>query len=189
MKRIGKILVFFAVMSLLTACPDSWYDHYLITEIRLTPVKIHYFKDKNGVFKTYVSTDSFSENMIFIMNRKTEIVANLLKDFSLVHNCYAFTRGLKWDNKLLKDSYELYFDHDITFDKNRIAAGENLLESILKDKITIVYEHNRFDDIIIFDEKTIDKIEFDSKRFKAYFKCKTANNNELIAETEVEIGY
>ena len=130
--------------------------------------------------------------MIFVMTRKTELVANLLKDFSLVQKCYATSRGLKWDNELLKDTYELYFDHDITFNQSRIVAGENLLESIMKDKITIIYEYNNssgFEDIIVFDESTIDKIEFDSKIFNAYFKCKTTNNNVLIAEIEVKIGY
>ncbi len=185
MKRLFRVLIILIIISI-TGCWDSWYDHHLIIGVDLKPATTHYA----GGFKNYIETDTFKTDMVFIMTRNTEIVAHNLKNFSLIQECKATTRGLKWDNELQQDSYELYFNKFIVLNNDTIKSTENLLKSNIKDRITLIYEYNNsrgFDDIIVFDDNLINDLIFESKSFKAYFKCKTSDNKEFIDSTNVII--
>ena len=185
-KRLFRVLIILIIISV-TGCWDSWYDHHLIIGVNLKPATTHYA----GGFINYTETDTFKTDIVFIMTRNTEIVAQNIKNFSLIQECKATTRGLKWDNELQQDSYEFFFDKYIVLNNDTIKSSENLLKSnIIKDKITIIYEYNNsrgFDDIIVFDDNLINDIKFESKKFKAFFKCKTSDNKELIDSANVII--
>ena len=186
MRRLFKILITLFVISM-TGCWDSWYDHNLIIGVDLKPATTHYA----GGFKSYVEVDTFKTDIVFIVTRNTQLVAHHLRNFSLIQECNATTRGLKWDNELRQDSYELYFNKYIVLKNDTIKSKVNLLQSnIIKDKISITYEYNNsrgFDDIIVFDGNLINDLTYESKSFKVYFKCKTSDNKEFIDSINVTI--
>jgi len=186
MKRFFRVLIILIIISI-TGCWDSWYDHHLIIGVDLKPATTHYA----GGFNNYIETDTFKTDIVFIMTRNTKIVAQNLNNFSLIQECKATTRGLKWDNELQQDSYELFFDKYIVLNNDTIKSSVNLLKSnIIRNEISIIYEYNNsrgFDDIIVFDNNLINNLKFESKSFKAFFKCKTSDNKEFIDSTNVII--
>jgi len=171
----------------MTGCWDSWYDHHLIIGVDLKPATTEY----TGGFKNYVEVDTFKTDIVFIMTRNTQLITQYLRNFSLIQECNATTRGLKWDNELQQDSYELFFNKYIVLNNDTIKSKVNLLKSdIIKDKISITYEYNNsrgFDDIIVFDDNLINDLKYESKSFNAYFKCKTTDNKIFIDSINVII--
>ena len=182
--RVVFILISFTILSI-TGCWDSWYDHHRIIRVELKPGL-----KKDGVKSTiYLETDTFKTGIVFIVRRITEIVAQNTKNFSLIQECKATTRGLKWVNELQKDSYKLSFDTSILLNNDTIHSGSNLLQSsILKDKISIIYSYSNsrgFEDIILLDDSIMNDLQFKSKTFNASFQCITNDNDTLSNSVEV----
>lgn len=120
------------------------------------------------------------------MSRDTRIMTEMLKGFSLIEECKATTRGIKWDNKLDPNSYSLFFDKYIILNHDTIQAGVNLLtDNLTKNRISIEYEENNsrgFNDIIEFDNSLLSELTFEAKTVKAYFTCKT-NKNQMFTDS------
>jgi hypothetical protein len=186
MKKSIKVLTIILLMSIL-GCWDSWYDHHLIIGVDLKPAMIHSY----GGYSSYHETDTLRTGIYFIVRRETVILAQNLNHFSLVQDCNATTRGLKWDNETLIDSYELWFNRFIIIGNDTIKSHENLFKNnAINNSITIIYKDNDsrgFEDFILFDDYLINDLKFESKHFVAYFKCNTSDNRELFDSTEVII--
>ena len=97
-------------------------------------------------------------------------------------------------NLILRESYELSFDTDITFKGKHIPAGTNLLkQGLLDERVRIDPDEKAYDRsrpqyvLILLENDLVRDIGFESTEFVATVKCKTDDGLDFSASCDVSI--
>lgn len=187
MKRIFSILGLYVLLFISTQSCEP--IHILITNIRFESATFDRVTTDNQS-KVYKDTSIFTKDIIFIISYYSGDVSTISYGFS--SNCYAYSRGLVYDNYLLDDTYSLKFDHPFTFNNDTIRAGTNIfgVESIRKE-INVFETYNAFhymgaDKVMEFSDYFVKNSRFNADKYKVTFYCKTSDNKEFNKEIVVE---
>lgn len=195
-KRLRIIAIILIIMFLPSCWPFGNGNHYDITGVDL-----HFIQpgsiEKYDYFGDYKPrTDPAEDKMVFLMELKLERndLAQALGSLSLIENAHAFQVNEYLDNNTVYSTYEISFDTKIKVNGGKVMRGDNLLENELtKNRIYIKKgtrdpSNNLIGDLIIFEERLFDKMEFEKERFTVSFKCKTDDGHIFSAETEALVG-
>ena len=189
MKKIFAIIGLYLFLLISNVSCEPY--HLLITDIRFESATFERVTaDKQS--KVYKATSIFTKDIVFVISYYFGDVANLNWGFS--SNCYAYDRGIVYDNYIVGDTYSLKFDHLFIFNNDTVVAGVNIfdIESIKKE-ISIFETYNSFhymgaDKVIEFSDYFVNNSKFSTDKYKVNFHCKTSNNKEFDKEIYVEFN-
>jgi len=187
MKKITAILgLYFFLFLANQSCRPS---HFLITDIRFESATLKE-KDNERQFNYYVDTTIFTKDIVFIISYHTDYYAEINLGFS--SNCYAFKKGIVYDNQLLEDTYSIKFDRSFVFNNDTIPANLNIFENTsIKSEISIFDNYMAFDSegadkVIAFSDFFVKNSVFSPGKYNVTFYCKTSDNKEFEKKIDVE---
>lgn len=173
-----KMIALVVLLFVLSGCTDK----YLMTGLLFRTAK------KPDIEKGHMTlyNEELDKYLYFNAFPIYQIVAHRVTVPSLIDRAYATSKGRKYLNKIISDSWELRFDTDIAFNGDVIPAGTDLLAiPSLRNRFTFYEEWWGYD--FISDDELIDEIEFGSLEFRATICCRTDLDEEFQASANVVI--
>jgi len=189
MKR--KIVVFFGTLLIIFFLPQcrGWKEYYSITGINLDFCVRNPNPNRNPVF---LSPEKWEESIIIEIRALTEwessnSMAFLFNNFSTVTSCMAWQGEEIYRNRMIKESFLITFDTDISYNGLLIPANTDLLTfPVFKDKIGSFGSEK---DYLYFEfkESLFSNIRFEKESFDVFVECQTSDGLILSATKEAKV--
>ena len=189
MARKVLLIGFISLMlTVLTGCPDSWYEHYLIKGIDLNGAEIKE-KRKDKEDNIYEPTLTFVNSVNFVLTYDLEFISYVPTYSSA---CYATTKGTKYNNELIQETFSLKFNQPFMYDGVTVPAGTNIfgVQNILNEtdvfQSYMTFNSTSADRIIAMSDVFIENAKFDTTEYKVIFSCSTTDNKILMDSVNVK---
>jgi len=186
-KIIGWTAVYLFVVVLSACDPEEVW----INDITFKSATLNKAGDKPE-HNLYDVTDAFTKDMVFILSYDLRNYASI--DLGLSNNCYAFTRGKRYKNSLLEETFSLSFDQPFEFEGRIVEAGTDLFQvpeirsHISMFKAAYVFDYSSAEKVIAFDNAFFTEAEFSEEPYETIFKCKTSDGIEFVKTKTVSIS-
>ena len=159
-------------------------EDYIITGIQFRPSQF----DNSD----YVEIDTFKTGISFMIKENFELATSLIKNVSLINDCKATSKSYKYNNSIIIDSLNLFFNKDLLYNMDTIKANTNILrnKSISNNSQINIFEIQRGVPhflIINFNTEFAHKIKIDLNTCIAYLKATTTDNMTFIDSTKIII--
>lgn len=180
-RRIITITIIYFVLAVGTFSSCNLQYDATICDITFTGLNSTYRTDTQ-------QPDRFIDKIGFEIRSVRNYQTCYTPNFQFVNSANAMTTCARFQNELLKSTYELSFDRAVVLNTDTIAPNTNILANqavLALTDIEIYVDCKWVTSTIVFRQELIDQITFESGEYMVDFKCATNDGKTFLKTRQV----